>query len=455
VVNRHVLFRPAQVVPDPDLREYQAHMALSAIGNRSQSQIQSSTKRFQKTKSIPLFDFDEDEDEFPTSGNMLQYSSEDDEELAYAVQDSFDQKQSTKAFDNFDVDGSHSRSKTSSSFSTDVHGSQSKANLLPSKRLSQEENLFASPTRLETALSIAGAGPSRTHPLLSAFGRPVLLSPPLRPPSTALLHTMQDSAVDSSNPPAPKIPSGSKLVSDVDTMSDSNKDLEESIHFPAISPSSVVRVADARIISDSDEDTDMEEIIPEPDVNITNEARKILSSTNRSPLSVPTTFNTSLSHALELRSFDEGEQDEQPGSPSLFEQLSHTDSSERAPSPVHDSWDAAQEMDPHAEEGEFARFISQVKGKDIDDVRREIDDEIKSLNQQKKADMRDSEDITQQMVSQIMVSWNASFTSIPLSIQCTDYATSFWHSIHHSTDGGGSTMRRTGFPWTCGWRNHR
>jgi DNA excision repair protein ERCC-5 len=70
---------------------------------------------------------------------------------------------------------------------------------------------------------------------------------------------------------------------------------------------------------------------------------------------------------------------------------------------VEDSWDAAQEMDPHAEEGEFARFLSQVKGKDLDDVRREIDEEIKTLNQQKKAAMRDSEDITQQMIAQIMV----------------------------------------------------
>jgi DNA excision repair protein ERCC-5 len=76
---------------------------------------------------------------------------------------------------------------------------------------------------------------------------------------------------------------------------------------------------------------------------------------------------------------------------------------ESPPSPVAGNWDAAEEMDPHAEEGEFARFMSQIKGKDLDDVRREIDDEIKTLNQQRKAAMRDSEDITQQMISQIMV----------------------------------------------------
>lgn len=77
--------------------------------------------------------------------------------------------------------------------------------------------------------------------------------------------------------------------------------------------------------------------------------------------------------------------------------------SPRAHSPTAGNWDAAQEMDPDVEEGEFARFMSQVKGKDLDDVRRDIDEEIKSLNRQRKAAMRDSEDITQQMISQIMV----------------------------------------------------
>ena len=38
-----------------------------------------------------------------------------------------------------------------------------------------------------------------------------------------------------------------------------------------------------------------------------------------------------------------------------------------------------------------------------DEIAREIDDEIRELNKQKKSAMRDSEDITQQMISQIMV----------------------------------------------------
>lgn len=69
-----------------------------------------------------------------------------------------------------------------------------------------------------------------------------------------------------------------------------------------------------------------------------------------------------------------------------------------------DEFDAANEMDVDEEEGEFARFSAQVKGKDLDSVRREIDEEIRQLHQQRKVAMRDSDDVTQTMVAQIMVS---------------------------------------------------
>lgn len=70
----------------------------------------------------------------------------------------------------------------------------------------------------------------------------------------------------------------------------------------------------------------------------------------------------------------------------------------------HEDFDAAHEMDPDAETGEFARWMSQVKGRDLDDVRKEIEQEINGLRKEQKAAMRDSEDITGQMVAQIMVS---------------------------------------------------
>ncbi|KZT53232.1 hypothetical protein CALCODRAFT_520157 [Calocera cornea HHB12733] len=82
----------------------------------------------------------------------------------------------------------------------------------------------------------------------------------------------------------------------------------------------------------------------------------------------------------------------------------------RSPSPTSrtgedfqppEDWDAAQEMDPEAEENEFAQFMSEVKGKDIGTMQREIDEEISTLNQQRKAALVASEDVTLQMVTQI------------------------------------------------------
>jgi len=43
----------------------------------------------------------------------------------------------------------------------------------------------------------------------------------------------------------------------------------------------------------------------------------------------------------------------------------------------------------HVEEGEFAQFIAHVKGKDLASVRREIDEEIRTLREQRKVAMRD------------------------------------------------------------------
>ena len=66
-------------------------------------------------------------------------------------------------------------------------------------------------------------------------------------------------------------------------------------------------------------------------------------------------------------------------------------------------WDPAQEMDVEAEEVEFAEFLSQVKGKDLDTIREEIEAEIMQLNKEKKNTQRDSEEMNQQTVAQIMV----------------------------------------------------
>ncbi|KAG8954224.1 DNA repair protein rad2 [Tulasnella sp. 424] len=79
------------------------------------------------------------------------------------------------------------------------------------------------------------------------------------------------------------------------------------------------------------------------------------------------------------------------------------DSSAAGGSRLEKDFDAADEIDLQAEEGDFANFMSQVKGKDIDAARKEVDDEIAALNKERKAAMRDSEDVTQQMVGQIKI----------------------------------------------------
>jgi DNA excision repair protein ERCC-5 len=104
-----------------------------------------------------------------------------------------------------------------------------------------------------------------------------------------------------------------------------------------------------------------------------------------------------------------------------------------------DEWDAADEMDVHAEQGEFANFMSQVKGRNVDEIRKEIDAEIQDLNKQRKAAMRDSEDITHQMISQIMVCvcrfQTVCCTSSSSLIFLGDVK-AVWHSVHHSANGG-------------------
>lgn len=60
-------------------------------------------------------------------------------------------------------------------------------------------------------------------------------------------------------------------------------------------------------------------------------------------------------------------------------------------------------VDMSAEGDDYARFLAQIKGRNLDEVRTEIDNEIRTLNQQNKIAMRDSEDITHQMIAQIQL----------------------------------------------------
>ncbi len=79
----------------------------------------------------------------------------------------------------------------------------------------------------------------------------------------------------------------------------------------------------------------------------------------------------------------------------------HTDG--EFPPPPEDLEEDEGGIDINAEGDDYARFIAQIKGRNLEQVRQEIDNEIRTLNMQNKVAMRDSEDITQQMVAQIQL----------------------------------------------------
>ncbi|TFK33242.1 hypothetical protein BDQ12DRAFT_691478 [Crucibulum laeve] len=457
---------PPVIGMDADLREHRRGMALSAIAGRDTSKKLAPlrTKKmltkpiYRKQRQNPLF-HDLEEDELPvgaTMDNSNEWEDEDDDDiLAFAIQESLDQSK-------------ESSSSQRPSLKPKSH------DLSAAKRTQQTEYDFLStPMRLETALSIANAGPSRTQAsrpgVSSLFGQPTLLS------------------AAASKPPV--------VVSDLDDDMEEEVPPVEDIADSAPGPlASTTAIGESMGLSDSDSDSDMEPIPLEPlvplqapiPIEVTPSVDEIIASSFDEPVSQPlpspkviapispidvdspleTTAMGAEANTIRIQDTDVAHQPSPkaltpiqrspsppipttttrniipvrpltpelqpeagpsrlpqslPSPPQLDPDEEALFAWSRSPSPTvgifddepapnlsdraekeHENWDAANEMDAHAEEGEFARFMSQVKGKDLNDVRKEIDEEIKTLNDQRKAAMRDSEDITQQMISQIM-----------------------------------------------------
>ncbi|KAJ9095184.1 hypothetical protein QFC19_007639 [Naganishia cerealis] len=104
------------------------------------------------------------------------------------------------------------------------------------------------------------------------------------------------------------------------------------------------------------------------------------------------------------------------------------------PAPPADLEEDEGGIDMNAEGDDYARFLASIKGRNLEQVRQEIDDEIRNLNQENKMAMRDSEDITRQMVAQIQVclrlrrdvyinSYNCPLTQILLRLFGIPYVT--------------------------------
>ena len=81
--------------------------------------------------------------------------------------------------------------------------------------------------------------------------------------------------------------------------------------------------------------------------------------------------------------------------------LQPEESTESVPMEIEDDEATTAREDMVAEEDDYARFMAQIKNRDLNEVRTEIDDEIRVLNAQNKVAMRDSDEITQSMIAQI------------------------------------------------------
>ena len=113
-------------------------------------------------------------------------------------------------------------------------------------------------------------------------------------------------------------------------------------------------------------------------------------------------------------------------------------------SAVAPDFDEGEDVDMNAndmveEQDDYARFLANIKNRDLNEVRGEIDDEIRILNGQNKVAMRDSDEITLAMVAQIQVSTHmpTSHLEVMMHMQCR----------RRAADGEQTLLRHFGIPY--------
>ncbi|KAI0737081.1 hypothetical protein C8Q80DRAFT_1214900 [Daedaleopsis nitida] len=421
---------------DPDLREFRREQTLSAVGSRYKpKQLAPLTTRLTRKPARPLFEPEDDDVEQldPGADNI------EDPELQFAISESIEveEEASLRRAIEESKKGAHPPPLVKNGESSRA-GANMRAT--PDRRRSQQviavrddsddEDLYASPTRLETALSIAGAGPRRpsvakVRPSSSMFGVPSLLLPqgglpsPVKQTEVSVAQPFSQK-LDDLLMPIQHVQQGRSIstseVQPVLTVETPSKPATGSS-----SPERTIAIAAPTTVEDSDDD--MEEVVPiepprhpPPISNRMSTEQSLANTAVHFSLSSPSpsaSVHSDPSASVTAPSLPTTGSLTPPVAPPNAQHPTREAQWSRPPSPTGDpsrdraaedeGWDAAQEIDPHAEEDEYTRFVSQVKGKDIDAVRREIDEEIRELNKQKKNALRDSEDITQQMVSQIMI----------------------------------------------------
>ncbi|CAK5268406.1 unnamed protein product [Mycena citricolor] len=363
---------PPVGIPDPDLLEYQRSLNLTAIESRHRSRPQRSM----------VVSSERQTDELATN-------DEDNDELAWAIQESL-------------KDAAISRQPAQELHPAMVNAvASSSKTRLPEATQLVEEDTFVRGNRLETTLSIASGSFIRSPQKASSssFGESVVPTTPLK-----------DVPRPISKPPSVPLPASSGL--------------RFGAPFLLRSPEQQQQQQSAPLFIDDDDDDDdddnMETALPSfaPEIET---IETIEDAVELMPaLDAPATRLSSPEDSFDIAQPSPPAprpvtpMETRPPTPIVDRARSITPVldwsrspsptiQERIPSPVAEEWDAAQEMDAEAEEGDFAQFVSQVKGKNLDEVQREIDEEIKALHAQKRAAMRDSDDINQQMITQIMM----------------------------------------------------
>ncbi|EPQ52893.1 hypothetical protein GLOTRDRAFT_10815, partial [Gloeophyllum trabeum ATCC 11539] len=439
---------------DADLREFRRGMALSAIAKRqSPKKANATAPPTSRPKKPALFAPEEPED---TEASM------EDPELAVAMQESLDYAESAELERALHAsrDEQYQRKSSGSAPTAGTSGASlsvgEQQGSPPLFRRSEPsspkkhgastwnaDDLYASPSRLETALSIGNVRPSRTSfsqairtdalETSSMFGSPSLLVPTQSTPSARNAldipsHIVEqnrraDGYIEETGDKSQFIPAGhttplSPPNNLAELVSESEEDMEAVIVPEAQEATSTLNIAGPAISAHTDEhplgdhgqttfihlDADSTSMAFSGSADAStadrppgsdNEPVIVASNDDAVTWAVP-------SSAVTAQPPDDTSLTELPRSPSPVDEEQAQSAEAEETRAAEDTWDAAQEMDPTAEEGEFARFISQVKGRDLNDVRNEIDAEIKALNEQRKIALRDSEDITHQMVAQIM-----------------------------------------------------
>jgi DNA excision repair protein ERCC-5 len=389
---------------------------------------------------VPLFDPDPDtDDDFSAPPKNME--SDDDVELAVAIQESLDQEANssrTTIPQTPSTGPSHMLSFASSSKSTLPGTAVSNANAGPSTELARGLSEFGSPDHLILSRPSLRSSPDQIHSDSEVMEIPAQAETAVISGSVPDHKENSDSddmeevitvehipprsrAADSGSPASGResvgvASSGFPLRDGALQTTLSDRHLESSMILPVVSPYEPQSVENKHLEAFEplvDSQTDSEPIM---DSDVDRHSRP------SSPVTGP-----------------------------------YTASARQRKPYTTESWDAAQEMDPEAEEGEFVRFISQVKGRNFDDVRREIDDEITTLNQQKKVAMRDSEDITQQMVSQIMVRKKVSehrTDRLIIVFYSADHVAPLWDSLHYGTDGSRGAMCNSRIFGFSRWHHH-